>query len=242
MTCDQLRDSFELYVLGLLEDPVELAEIGAHLERGCPTCVAAMKDALAVQALLLGQAPEVLPPVRLRRRVLGAVGIQPLGWTWFAAICAAAMLVTALWYGVVSSFRRSERDDARAQVAESMVERQRLQAAFRFLEDPKTRQVSFGDEQKARGNVYASEQLGVLLVVSNLPAVPAGSTFEMWLVPKHGAPRPAGLFRADPDGSAVHILGQRLDLADIAAIAVSVEPVSGAPVPTSPVLFTAPIG
>ena len=171
MTCDQWRDRFELYSLGLLEDAAEQASITAHLDGGCPACQAALNDALGLQAMLLRQAPEVLPPMRLKRRVLGAVGIQPMGWTWFAAACAAAMLVVALWYGVISSFRRQERDTARAQLAESITERQRLQAALRFLEDPETRQVSFGGES-LRGHVYVNGQLAVLLVAADLPAVP----------------------------------------------------------------------
>ena len=90
MNCEELRDSFELYALGLLEEGTEKDEIRVHLERGCTTCDAHMRDALAVQALLLSQAPEVIPPARLKRRVMGAVGVQPMGWTWFAAACAAA--------------------------------------------------------------------------------------------------------------------------------------------------------
>ncbi|MFM2123609.1 MAG: hypothetical protein RL328_60 [Acidobacteriota bacterium] len=239
--CEPWRESYDLFALGLIGNTAEHASIAAHLEQGCAECRAAMHDALARQTLLLMQAPEVLPPVRLKRRVLGVVGIQPMGWMWFAAVCAAAMLVTALWFGVVSSFRRQQRDEARAQLAETITDRDRLRANFRFFENPQTRQVRFGGTGAPQGNVYVQEQLGVLLVAANLPQVPAGRIFEMWILPKHGAPRPAGLFRAGAEGSAVHVLGQRLNLAEVDAIAVSVEPVAGSPIPTAPVLFTVPI-
>ena len=245
MNCEELRDSFELYSLGLLEDGEEKNEIIAHLERGCATCQAGMKDALAIQALLLSQAPEVHPPMRLKRRVMGAVGVQPMGWTWFAAACASAMLVTALWYGVVASERRRERDAARASLSETIAERDRLQAAFRFLEDPQTRQVNFGDPQALppKGNVYVHPQLGVLLIAANMPPVATDRIYEMWILPKNGgAPQPAGLFRSTADGTAVHTLGQTLNLADVAGIAVTVEPAAGSQTPTLPILFVAQIG
>ncbi len=245
MNCAQLRDSFELYSLGLLEDGEEKRNIIAHMESGCAACQAAMKDALVLQALLLSQAPEVLPPVRLKRRVMGAVGVQPMAWTWFAAACASAMLVAALWYGVVASERRHQRDEARAALVQAIAERDRLQAALRFLEDPQTKQVNFGDAQAVppKGNVYVHPQLGVLLIAANLTPVAADRTYEMWILPKKGgAPQPAGLFRSTSDGSAVHTLGQALNLADVAGIAVTVEPAAGSQTPTLPILFVAQIG
>jgi hypothetical protein len=155
------------------------------------------------------------------------------------------MLVTALWYGVVASERRRERDAARATLAETISERDRLQAAFCFLEDPQTKQVNFGDSQALppKGNIYVHPRLGVLLIAANLPPVAADCTYEMWILPKNGgAPQPAGLFRSSNDGTAVHTLGQALNLADVAGVAVTVEPVAGSQTPTLPILFVAQIG
>lgn len=245
MNCEDLRDSFELYGLGLLEEGPEKDEVRAHLERGCATCTAHMKDALAVQTLLLGQAPEVVPPARLRRRVLGAVGVQPMGWTWFAAACAAAMLVLALWFNVVAGDRGRQLADTRQSLRESEAERVRLQSVFRFLEEPETRQVNFGapQAQPPRGNVYFHSRLGVLLIATNLPALSPAQTYEMWILPKGGgAPQPAGVFQSSQAGSAFHTLPQAVDLAGIAGIAVTVEPAAGSQTPTLPILFAAQIG
>ena len=165
MKCDDLRDSFDLFSLGLLEEGEEKSEIRAHLERGCATCEASMKDALAIQALLLNQAPLVEPPARLKRRVLGAVGVQPMGWTWFAAACAAAMLMLALWMNVMVRKSEQELADTRLVLAQSNGEREKLEAVFQFLQEPETRQVRFGDPatQPPRGNVYLHPRLGVML-------------------------------------------------------------------------------
>ena len=76
---------FELYSLGLLE-PEEKAEIDAHLGRSCLNCQAGMKDALAVNALFLSQAPSVVPPARLKRRLMASVGVERSSWTWLVTL------------------------------------------------------------------------------------------------------------------------------------------------------------
>ena len=89
------------------------------------------------------------------------------------------------------------------------------------------------------GRVFVNPERGVLLFANNLPRLERGKVFEMWLVPKSGAPLPAGTFRADDAGGAVHLNVQGFDLAGIAAVALSVEPEGGSPAPTTtPVLVT----
>ena len=44
MNCDELRDHYELYAMGLAEEP-ESGEIRAHLGRDCPTCVPGVRRA-----------------------------------------------------------------------------------------------------------------------------------------------------------------------------------------------------
>jgi anti-sigma-K factor RskA len=57
----------------------------------------------------------------------------------------------------------------------------------------------------------------------------------MWVIPKGGTPRPAGLFQSGPQGTALHILPGTVD--PNVTVAVTVEPESGSPAPTSGILF-----
>ena len=239
MTCEDLRDSYELYSLGLLLDDEEKREVEAHLGRNCEVCQKYLTDALAMNAMLLSQVHEVVPPSRLRRRVLASVGAKRAGWGWVAALAAACSLVIALWLSLEKRSTDRELADARRTLQQTVDERDRMEQAFLFLNQPETRQVNFGLGQPAppRGNFYLNPRMGVLLIASNLPPLPAGKAYEMWIIPKGGAPRPAGLFQSGPQRTAMHILPGVVD-ANV-TLAVTVEPESGSPAPTSEILFAA---
>jgi len=235
MTCNDLRDSYELYSLGLLDDE-EKREIEAHLERNCAICQKHLKDALAVNALMLSQTPEVVPPSRLRRRVLASVGMERAGWGWVAAVVAACSLIVTLWISLEKRTADRQITELRGMLRQGNVGEHVI---LDFLNQPETRQASFGQGQPTppRGNFFLNPRMGVLLIASNLPALPAGKTYEMWVIPKGGAPSPAGLFRPRPEGTATHILTGAVD--SNVTLAVTVEPESGSPAPTSSVLFAA---
>ena len=71
--CEDLRDLYELYALGCLEQE-ERVELDEHLSRECPSCVKGIRGALALNAMLESFVPEVEPPRHLRARVLASVG------------------------------------------------------------------------------------------------------------------------------------------------------------------------
>jgi anti-sigma-K factor RskA len=241
MTCEELQDVFELYSLALL-DGDEKSEVEAHLARGCETCQKRLKDALAVNAVILASVPQTAPPARLRRKVLAGFGIERAGWGWLGAFAAALMLVVALWLSVQERRRETELAEARREAIQAGAERDRLAQAFQILNQPETKRVIFGEgqPQPPRGNIFVHSKLGVLLIASNLPVLPSGRTYEMWVIPTAtSAPRPAGLFEAGAQGSAINMLPGPLD--SLYAVAVSVEPEAGSQAPTTTPIIVAPV-
>jgi len=239
--CEDFREDFEFYALGLL-DSGEKTEIDDHLRGGCATCDAALKNALALNAIVMSMAPDVVPPARLKRRVLASVGVHPMSWSWLAALAASCMLMVALWLSVQERSRSSELAQARRTLIEVSSQRDRLMQALSFLDDPATVPVSFGKGQPIppHGNVFVHSKLGVLLIAANLPAAQAGKIYEMWVIPKGGAPRPAGLFQSQ-GGTAMHILSGPLDVGTLGAIAVTLEPEAGSSAPTTTPIIVAPV-
>ena len=75
MNCEQLRDHYELYALGIAEQP-ERGEIREHLARRCEVCGAGVKRALETAALVGASAPPAQPSAQLRRAYFGFGGIR----------------------------------------------------------------------------------------------------------------------------------------------------------------------
>ena len=244
MTCEELREMYELYALGLAESP-EKDEIDAHLARSCEACQRGLREAMAMNTMLLATPANAALPRRLKRRVMASIGVERPGWGWAAGLAAACLLLIALWLGTQERERAAELADARSSLLQVRGERDQLRQAMSFLNQPETRQVGFGKGQAVppRGNVFVNPKSGVLLIASNLPALASGKTYEMWVIPKGGAPRPAGLFRSDTSGAGVNILSGPVDLDTLGAVAVTVEPETGSPAPTSqPIIVAAMTG
>jgi Anti-sigma-K factor rskA len=243
VNCTDIADTFELYALGLAEDE-ERGEIDTHLARGCETCQANLREALAVHALMLASVAQAKPRARLKRRILAGLGIEPMSWGWLGALATACLAALAAWLSIQERHRSDELARARQSLLAVRAERDRLQQIFGFLDQPDTQQVNFGQGQSrlARGTVFVNPTLGVLLIAGNLPPLASGRTYEMWVIPKGGAPRPAGLFDATADGSALHVLPGPLDAASLGAVAVSVEPRNGSPAPTTTPIIIAMLG
>jgi len=117
-------------------------------------------------------------------------------------------LIVTLWLSLEKRTSDRELTNAYLTLQQAVAGRNRLEQAFTFLNQPETRQVTFGQGQPAMpgGNFFVNPRMGVLLVASSLPVLPAGKTYEMWVIPKRGARRSAGLFQSAPQGTTMHIL------------------------------------
>jgi anti-sigma-K factor RskA len=257
MNCESLREHYDLYALGIAEEP-ERSEIRAHLDRECDVCMAGVRRSLETAALIGASAPEAQVPAQLRRRILASIGAEDAAqgralhggrsnWVpvWVAALAAAALLVIAVYFALNSRRYAEEAAGLRAQLAGQAVQIGRLTEAFAILSGPRTTEASFGGSQPRppQGKVFVNPSRGVLLIASNLPRTAADKIYEMWIIPKgKGArPLPAGLFQSQDDGNAMHVQPGSVDLASAAAIAVTVENQAGADQPTTTPLIVAPL-
>ena len=242
MTCGELRDHYELYALGIAEEP-EAGEIRAHLDRACPICVPGVRAARELTAMIGAGVPAAAPPARLRKRVIAIAGGQPSKlWTalpWWVAAAAAVMIAVVI---VANQAQRTELARLRAQETSQTAELARLNEAIAILNQPDAKQVVFGGAtpQPPRGRVFLDPHRGVLLIASHLPPAPAGKTYEMWVIPKAtGKPIPAGLFQSAADGTAISVQAGPVDVSSI--VAVTVEPAGGVAQPTStPIIAAGP--
>jgi hypothetical protein len=244
MNCEQLRDHYELYALGIAEEP-ECNEIHSHLNRECETCMAGVKKAMEVTALLASTAPPAEPSANLRRRILASVGVEQrrfgLAPVWAAA--TALSLAAATYLGFQDWHYAAESSRLRSEIRQQGNEIIRLTEAFAILNGPDTRETTFGkgQPQPPRGKVFLNPTQGVLLMASNLPPAPSGKLYEMWMIPKTGKPVAAGMFQSQTNGTAMHVRRGAVDLDATGAVAVTVENESGADQPTTSPLIVASV-
>ncbi len=138
MTHREMDELYELYALGVLEEP-ESAEIHQHLDEGCAYCSEQLHTALAATASLLGLAEAVNAPRHLRRRVMASIAPKPApARSWIFAVgglstVSLGLLGLALWTGnQTQSLHHTvdtltgQRDDLRAQVQTLSSERTQL--------------------------------------------------------------------------------------------------------------------
>ncbi|HYP09250.1 MAG TPA: anti-sigma factor [Bryobacteraceae bacterium] len=245
MSCETNRELLELYALGVLE-PEERGEVEEHLGRNCPACTAALRSARELNIALLSSAPLEEPSPLLRSRVVNSIRPPelatsvtrkaPLAWIAIAAGLAAA----TVWLGLENRTRTADLIAARKQLQTTEARSQELGRALDFLRHPETRPASVKPgANQPRGTYFVNPQSGVMLIASNLPIPAPGRAYELWVIPKGQAPRPAGVFRPDATGSAVHLQAGAIDLASTAAFAITEEPEAGSAAPTTtPFLVT----
>src|SRR5450759_3465033 len=97
MNCNELREHYELYVIGVAEEPAR-SEIRAHLNRECEVCTPGIQRARELIALLGGTAARA--GVEQRR----------FGWAPFLAAALAMALFAAVYFSCLLYTSPSPRD------------------------------------------------------------------------------------------------------------------------------------
>ena len=265
MTHAEMDELYDLYAMGVLE-PELAVEIEMHLAEDCPYCAEHVRDGIELSAALAGIADQRRPSAELRQRILARVSpvARHRSRNWVFAVAALAAACVALLVLAVTSRTQTQRDRSelatlrselillrtqladvtaeRDRLAGASIERNQLQAALAVLSKRGTRAIPFGSgESSAHGQVFVNGRGGLLFVGAKLPPLPDNRTFQLWIVPRKGSPRPAGVFRSNASGESLHVSASPLDPSDAKAVAVSIEPSQGSPAPTTTPILLVPL-
>lgn len=175
--------------------------------------------------------PVVTRPSRPPRRVAL--------WISWAAVAALLALAIALQFRIRSLDRQLQQQSAELQRQQAASAH--AQAVLDLLTAPNTQHVVLTATRTrpaptARA-VYMPSHGALIMQASNLPPVPAGKTYELWIMPMKGAPVPAGLFRPDPAGNASVVMPELPKGVEAKAFGVTVERAGGSPTPTLPIVL-----
>jgi anti-sigma-K factor RskA len=250
----ELREQVELYVLGALTSS-EHAAFETHLAT-CDECQTSVRAMSAAADALSHAVPQLEPSPSLRARVLTSAGVKVrssaatrstlLVAPWLMAAASLVAAVTLGGYalvmrGRVTSIEERLRDAARqAALAESRIaDLQKTSAQGQFqvavLAAPDLQRIDLAGRPVApasAGRAFWSRSRGLVFTASNLPALPAGRTYQLWVLTKQPTPVSAGLFKPDAEGRITTTFETPADLPQPIGMAVTIEPDGGVPLPT----------
>src|SRR5580658_5496774 len=134
MKCEDLQDQYELYAMGVAEDP-EGVEIRAHLDRGCEVCMKGMKRAREVVSMIGTAVAPAEPSAKLRRRILASVGVEQRGFGWapWLGLLAALSLVGVFYFEAREQSSLEELAAVRSQMRQQAVDLTRLNEAMTIM-------------------------------------------------------------------------------------------------------------
>jgi anti-sigma-K factor RskA len=249
-----LKDQVAAYVLGSL-DREERAAFETHLA-GCDDCALEVRELRRVADALAQAAPQRTPRPELRRRVLDSYGRNSslpevssqrtsgtMRWLPLAATIVVAVGLGGYAFSLQERIRelegRLQQAISQASAAESAVTEARrvsgeLQSAMGVLAAPDLVRIDLMGQAaapQASARALWSRARGMVFTSSNLPALPAGRVYQVWVVTAQ-APISAGLLTPDPDGTGLAFFSTPPDIPAPAAVAVTIEPAGGVPAPT----------
>lgn len=248
------RELAAAYSLGAL-DPEETRAFEAALA-GSPELQREVAEYREVGALLAqgAPAPGAGVPAALRSRVLAQaaaskqarVGPRGPGLLWLALAASVLALggTSVLWLSTRAGL--SERDRAIAALRDSLAAREQLlayrEAEINAILDPNVTLTLMGeaDSPKPTVQLFWNRKTNRMLVHA-FQLTPAASrrAYQLWFIPKNGAPIPSITFNTEPSG---HGLVPEVEVPAgmaLAAAAITEEPEGGSPQPTTPVLLVA---
>lgn len=248
------------YALGTLTGE-EARTFASHLQT-CEECRRTVRDMAAVGEALGRGLPPQTPPPGLRERVLARATApavedarfqkqvaprRSLSYGWLAAAAALAAAVTS----VMAWQYRGEAARARIEQQQTAMRVQSLEQQVASLQSAvataaQTRSVLAARDMArvdlsgqvpapgAAGRVFWSPTYGLVFAATNLPALPPGRVYQLWVVAD--TPISAGIGQPTSAGELSVVSAPRAP-ARPKAFALTIEPEGGRPAPTGPMFL-----
>ena len=254
---DRYRELTALFVLDALAVD-ERASFAAHVVT-CATCAAEVRALRSVADALAYAPAQTAPPASLRGRVLSAIGGRILAdeqartvvrrprrpGAWMAAAAALALAALSGGYavhlrgrvGVLEDQLREARlraETGERQLAELRRASDQAQAQVVVLAAPDVARVDLAGQPEApsaMARAFWSRSRGLVFTATELPALPAGRIYQLWVVTAQ-APISAGLLRPDDTGRVNVVFQTPPDIPPPVAMAVTIEPEGGVDAPS----------
>jgi hypothetical protein len=194
--------------------------------------------AAATPAVVAEEPARVIREIKPRRNWL------PILIPWAAAF---ALLALAGYLGNQNQRLNELLNNDKGEIGKLSASAARADEVLETLTSPEAKQVTLTEGKGApppTGRTsYLAEKGALVFVGNNLRPIPAGKTYELWIIPADGkAPIPAGLFRPDDHGSASVVLPRLPEGVPAKAFGVTIENAEGSATPTMPIVLSGAAG
>ena len=251
-THDQFAEDLALYALDELTGS-ERQELEAHLD----TCAACRRELQALRGdlgLLGLSSSGPQPPARSKDRLMRAIAAEPRGvsapdpaprrslWaTLIPAFAALGLLLVVFVLGRNNSYMHDQLAELAGHSQDQAIQLDRLNEEMRLLTAPDAVHVSLNPQKSPKQPngtaIFSPSRNRMMFMASNMPQVPAGKAYELWIIPMNGAPMPAGVFKPDEHGNAMMMDHKMPAGVEAKAFAITVENEEGSDKPTSPIML-----
>jgi len=246
---EQFGEDLALYALGVLAG-YELVDLEKHLH-DCVSCRRELDQLRGDMALMALAAAGPAPPKRAGERLMTAIHREPHssqvhqpGRSWWGAlgwVVAAVMAVGVFWFWRQSDSMAQLSAGLKNDLAHQREELSKTRVALDTLTSEKSQSITVlpvdwkGAPPPQGKAIYERDRSSLVFIASNLPALPPQKAYELWLIPKEGAPIPAGVFKPDARGSATVMNPPLPPQVEAKAFAITIEVETGATTPTMPI-------
>ena len=251
---EKFAEDVLLYALGSL-DGGERQAFEAHLQQ-CAQCRRELQAAREDLGVLALSASGPRPPARSRERLMQAMAQEPRraqraaavgkGWMWIPWFTTLAFALLAALLFFTNLRMKNEIAAVQSASAQQEVELRQSREMLELLKSPDAMRVTLtmGNEKpKPQAKTIYSPQRGRLIfIANNLPPAPPQKAYELWLVPKEGAPVAAGTFWPDSTGNVTMMKATMPSGMAPKAFAVTIEKEEGSETPTMPIVMSGAAG
>jgi anti-sigma-K factor RskA len=162
----------------------------------------------------------------------------------FAGPLAGALAILLIGIGIDDLRYREALHSTRIQAKQAVADSAKLAQLMELLTSTHVKRVALHPAPVAapppEGRVVYEPTSGkLLLIASNLNPLPAGKTYELWILQPGGKnPLPAGTFAPDSSGNASVVLAQAPADLTVQGFGVTIENAGGSSTPTLPIVLS----
>lgn len=253
-----------LYAMGTLSE-AEMESARAHLEV-CARCKEELRQNNLALAAYAQTTLSADPPNGAKERFLARLAANPQhqpiapaqarkpasSWREFitrprapwAGAFAGALAILLFGVGLDDIHHRAQMRPLLSQAQRGAIDSAQLAQLMELLTSPQAQRVALHTAPVAspppEGRVVYEARTGKLLMTaSNLHPLPAGKTYELWILQPAGKkPLPAGTFAPDSAGNAAIILAQAPAGLTVQGFGVTIENAGGSETPTLPIVLS----